>query len=72
MLIQQAKLSLTHTKRVQDKRHQMMNDVRALCDAPCVPGLIDFVGAYHESDSGQASFCKSLTCDKHVGKESDA
>ena len=38
---------------VQDKRHQMMNDVRALCDAPHVPGLVDFVGAYHESENGQ-------------------
>ena len=37
----------------QDKRHQMMNDVRALCDAPHVPGLVDFVGAYHESENGQ-------------------
>lgn len=31
----------------------MMNDVRALCDAPHVPGLVDFVGAYHESQNGQ-------------------
>ena len=40
-------------RHVQDKRHQMMNDVRALCDAPHIPGLVDFVGAYHESESGQ-------------------
>ncbi len=33
----------------------MMNDVRALCDAPHVAGLVDFVGAYHESENGQAS-----------------
>lgn len=32
-----------------------MNDVRALCDAPHIAGLIDFIGAYHESESGQAS-----------------
>ena len=38
---------------IQDKRHQMMNDVRALCDAPHVPGLVDFVGAYHEAENGQ-------------------
>ena len=38
---------------LQDKRHQMMNDVRALCDAPHVPGLVDFVGAYHDSENGQ-------------------
>lgn len=31
----------------------MMNDVRALCDAPHVPGLVDFVGAYHEAENGQ-------------------
>ena len=40
-------------RHVQEKRHQMMNDVRALCDAPHIPGLVDFVGAYHESESGQ-------------------
>ena len=32
-----------------------MNDVRALCDAPRVPGLIDFVGAYHDPENGQVS-----------------
>ena len=32
-----------------------MNDVRALCDAPQVPGLVDFVGAYHESETGQVN-----------------
>jgi len=32
----------------------MMNDVKALCDAPNVPGLINFYGAYHVPDSGQA------------------
>ncbi|KAL0037730.1 hypothetical protein WJX77_009896 [Trebouxia sp. C0004] len=37
----------------KDMRHQMMNDVRALCDAPHVAGLVDFVGAYHESENGQ-------------------
>jgi serine/threonine protein kinase len=31
----------------------MMNDVKALCDAPNVPGLINFYGAYHVPDSGQ-------------------
>jgi hypothetical protein len=33
----------------------MMNDVKALCDAPNVPGLINFYGAYHVPDSGQVS-----------------
>ncbi|DBB08749.1 hypothetical protein WJX82_002264 [Trebouxia sp. C0006] len=37
----------------KDMRHQMMNDVRALCDAPHAAGLVDFVGAYHESENGQ-------------------
>ena len=31
----------------QETRTQMMNDVKALCDAPNVPGLINFYGAYH-------------------------
>jgi serine/threonine protein kinase len=37
----------------QETRAQMMNDVKALCDAPNVPGLINFYGAYHVPDSGQ-------------------
>jgi serine/threonine protein kinase len=33
----------------------MLNDVKALCDAKAVPGLISFCGAYHNPDSGQIS-----------------
>ena len=38
----------------------MMNDVKALCDSPNVPGLINFYGAYHVPDSGQVRL-RSLT-----------
>lgn len=37
----------------QDMRHQMLNDVKALCDAQTVPGLVSFCGAYHIPESGQ-------------------
>lgn len=30
-----------------------MNDIKALCHAPNVPGLIRFYGAYHAADRGQ-------------------
>lgn len=32
---------------------QLMNDIKALCHAPNVPGLIRFYGAYHAADRGQ-------------------
>ena len=41
------------TMRHQETRQQMMNDIKALCDAPNVPGLINFYGAFHVPDSGQ-------------------
>ena len=31
----------------------MMNDVKALSDAPPSAGLIEFLGAYHASEDGQ-------------------
>ncbi len=37
----------------QEKRHQMMNDVKALCEVDD-PGLVRFVGAYHAPENGQA------------------
>ncbi|KAF5830666.1 kinase-like domain-containing protein [Dunaliella salina] len=37
----------------RETRHQMLNDVKALCDARAVPGLIAFAGAFHMPDSGQ-------------------
>jgi serine/threonine protein kinase len=37
----------------REKRHQLMNDIKALCKMPNVPGLIRFYGAYHSADRGQ-------------------
>lgn len=37
----------------REKRHQLMNDIKALCHAPNMPGLIRFYGAYHAADKGQ-------------------
>ena len=37
---------------MQEKRHQIMNDVRALCDVNH-PGLVQFIGAYHLPENGQ-------------------
>ena len=37
----------------RDKRHQLMNDIKALCNAPDMPGLIRFFGAYLAADKGQ-------------------
>mmetsp|Transcript_39505 Transcript_39505/g.100942 ORF Transcript_39505/g.100942 Transcript_39505/m.100942 type:complete len:484 (-) Transcript_39505:27-1478(-) len=40
----------------KEKRSQLMNDVKALCDAPPnLPGLVQFLGAYHVPESGQIS-----------------
>nr|ADI46833.1 MAPKK1f [Volvox carteri f. nagariensis] len=40
----------------RETRHQMINDLKALCDAPSnVPGLVSFYGAYHVPESGQIS-----------------
>jgi serine/threonine protein kinase len=37
----------------REKRHQLMNDIKALCNTPDTPGLIRFKGAYHSADKGQ-------------------
>lgn len=37
----------------REKRHQLMNDIKALCGIPDVPGLVRFRGAYHCADRGQ-------------------
>jgi len=37
----------------KEKRHQLMNDIKALCNTPDTPGLIRFKGAYHSADKGQ-------------------
>lgn len=39
----------------KDKRHQLMNDIKALCNIPNVKGLIRFHGAYHCADKGQVA-----------------
>ena len=39
----------------RDKRHQLMNDIKALCNIPNVKGLIRFHGAYHCADKGQVA-----------------
>lgn len=36
----------------QEKRHQMMNDIRALCNVT-EPSLVQFIGAYHAPENGQ-------------------
>lgn len=46
---------------LQEKRHQMMNDVRALCSISD-PNLVQLIGAYHAPEKGQVllvtqSFC---------------
>eukprot|EP00983_Pelagomonas_calceolata_P108170 1159427-Pelagomonas_calceolata.AAC.1 len=51
----------------RETRHQMLNDVKALCDARAVPGLIAFAGAFHMPDSGQiAIVSKELNCPAHL------
>ena len=37
----------------QDKRQQLLNEIRTLCEAPRAPGLVEFNGAFYTPDSGQ-------------------
>ena len=39
----------------------MLNDVKALCDASTVPGLISFCGAFHTPESGQVGNCSCVS-----------
>lgn len=39
----------------QDKRQQLLNEIRTLCEAPCYEGLVEFHGAFYTPDSGQIS-----------------
>lgn len=39
----------------KDKRHQLLNEIRTLCEAPASPGLVEFFGAFYSPDSGQIS-----------------
>lgn len=43
---------------VQDKRRQLMNDVRGLCDVHH-PSLVQFLGAYRNADRAQVMNLKS-------------
>ncbi|BDA48249.1 Mitogen-activated protein kinase kinase 3 [Coccomyxa sp. Obi] len=36
----------------REKRHQMMNDIKALCNVT-EPSLVQFIGAYHAPENGQ-------------------
>lgn len=41
----------------KDKRNQLLNEIRTLCDAPKAAGLVEFYGAFFSPDSGQISIC---------------
>ncbi|KAF6136974.1 hypothetical protein GIB67_030738 [Kingdonia uniflora] len=40
---------------VKEKRQQLLNEIRTLCEAPCCEGLVEFHGAFYTPDSGQIS-----------------
>ncbi|XP_024402885.1 mitogen-activated protein kinase kinase 3 [Physcomitrium patens] len=39
----------------KEKRQQLLNEIRTLCEAPQVRGLVEFYGAFYSPDSGQIS-----------------
>ncbi|XP_010936637.1 mitogen-activated protein kinase kinase 3 isoform X5 [Elaeis guineensis] len=39
----------------KEKRQQLLNEIRTLCEASCYPGLVEFHGAFYTPDSGQIS-----------------
>lgn len=39
----------------QEKRQQLLTEIRTLCEAPCYQGLVEFHGAFYTPDSGQIS-----------------
>lgn len=39
----------------QEKRQQLLTEIRMLCEAPCYEGLVEFHGAFYTPDSGQIS-----------------
>lgn len=39
----------------QEKRQQLLTEIRTLCEAPCYEGLVQFYGAFYTPDSGQIS-----------------
>lgn len=40
---------------LQEMRQQLLNEIRTLCEAPQVNGLVEFYGAFYSPDSGQIS-----------------
>ncbi|GAB2217052.1 hypothetical protein Droror1_Dr00000210 [Drosera rotundifolia] len=40
---------------VEEKRQQLLTEIRTLCEAPCCQGLVEFYGAFYTADSGQIS-----------------
>eukprot|EP00249_Psilotum_nudum_P011742 c23354_g1_i2 orf=282-1841(+) len=39
----------------KEKRQQLLNEIRTLCEAPRAQGLVEFIGAFYTPDSGQIS-----------------
>ncbi|XP_065025223.1 mitogen-activated protein kinase kinase 3-like isoform X2 [Musa acuminata AAA Group] len=39
----------------KEKRQQLLNEIRTLCEASCYPGLVEFHGAFYTPESGQIS-----------------
>lgn len=39
----------------KDKRQQLLNEIKTLCEAPKARGLVEFYGAFFQPDSGQIS-----------------
>ncbi|BBM99293.1 mitogen-activated protein kinase kinase 3 [Marchantia polymorpha subsp. ruderalis] len=39
----------------KEKRQQLLNEIRTLCEAPRIKGLVEFYGAFYSPDSGQIS-----------------
>ncbi|CAM6128999.1 unnamed protein product [Calypogeia fissa] len=39
----------------KEKRQQLLNEIRTLCEAPQINGLVEFYGAFYSPDSGQIS-----------------
>lgn len=43
------------SRAFQEKRQQLLTEIRTLCEAPCCQGLVEFYGAFYTPDSGQIS-----------------
>lgn len=40
---------------IKEKRQQLLNEIRTLCEASCYQGLVEFQGAFYSPGSGQIS-----------------